>query len=252
MAEQSISKVQTSDGRVLWESDEIIPQKINDIYNAKVKYIGNNSAVSHLLSAININDTLKCENYSIRLITDKKPYGLEIYNIDSYDEMFSAFTDESYEQKIKSCAFIILACIENAEFVQFEYTTPDGSEKTYKLTVDEANKSLPIVDKGDSIKDWTDNHWELKILIDTVEERLITSSQFEYIPYLTENTEIVDKITNNPIDKKYLDIQNNTPHFDIHHEYENYVKWGEAYEKQYKIIYNAILEYAKNMPDAES
>lgn len=165
-ADETISKVQTADGRVLWENGEVISQKINDIYNARVKYIGNNSAVSRLLSAIDIIDTLKCENYSIHLLTDQKPYGLEIYDINSYDEMFSSFTDEVYEQKIKSCAFIILACIENADFVQFEYTTPDGREKTYKLTVDEANNYLGIVLKDKGIKDYSINHWKLKKLID--------------------------------------------------------------------------------------
>ena len=252
VAEQYIDKIQTSDGRVLWENGEVIPQKINDIYNAKVKYIGNNSAVSHLLSAININDTLKCENYSIRLITDEKPYGLEIYDIDSYDEMFSAFTDESYEQKLKSCAFFILACIENADFVQFEYTTPDGAEKTYKLTVDEANDYLSHVQESESIKDLAADHWLLKRMIDTVEERLITFSQFEYTPYIIENKDIADKINNNPIDKKYLDIQNNSPDFDVHNEYQNYVKWGETYERQYKIIYKALLDYAENSPNLEN
>ncbi len=252
VAEQYIDKIQTSDGRVLWENGDVIPQKINDIYNAKVKYIGNNSAVSHLLSAININDILKCENYSIRLITDEKPYGLEIYDIDSYDEMFSAFTDESYEQKLKSCAFFILACIENADFVQFEYTTPDGAEKTYKLTVDEANDYLSHVQESESIKDLAADHWLLKRMIDTVEERLITFSQFEYTPYIIENKDIADKINNNPIDKKYLDIQNRTPFFDSNKEKENYVNWAKAYEKQYEIIRNAILDYAKNMPDTES
>ena len=154
MADESISKVQTADGRVLWEYDEIIPQKINDIFNAKARYIGDNTAVLKLLSAININDTLKCKDYSIQLLTDEKPYGLKIYDIDSYDEMFSAFTDESYEQKIKSIAFIVLACIENADFVQFEYTTPDGSEKTYKLTIDEANDYLGIINKDESTVDY--------------------------------------------------------------------------------------------------
>ena len=80
--------------------------------------------------------------------------------------MFSSFTDESYEQKIKTCAFIILACIENADFVQFEYTTPGGMEKTYKLTIDEANDYLGVVSKGKNIKDFANSHWELKTLID--------------------------------------------------------------------------------------
>lgn len=168
MADKYISRVQTSDGRVLWENGETIHQKINDIYNAKVKYVGENSAVANLLSVININDTLKCENYSIHLLTDKQPYGLEIYDIRLYDEMFSVFTDESYKQKIKSCALIILACVENADFVRFEYTTPDGKEKTYTMTVEEANDYFEIISKGKSIKDFANSHWELKTLFDTV------------------------------------------------------------------------------------
>lgn len=251
LADELISTVQTADGRVLWENGEEISQKINDIYNAKVKYIGDNSAVSNLLGAIDIHNALKCKNYSIHLLTDEKPYGLEIYDIDLYDEMFSAFTNESYEQIMKSCSFIILACIENCDYVQFDYIAPDGTENTYKLTVDEANDYLGIVGKDSSIKDWSKNHWELKILINMVGEQLFTSSKMEYTPYVIENEEIIDKITNNPIDKKYLDIQNNTPYFSVHDENENYIKWAEAYEQQYKMIYRAILDYAEKDSDLE-
>ena len=67
MATEYIDKIQTSDGRMLWEYGETISQKINDIYNAKVKNIGNNSAVANLLSAINIKDALKCESISKHL-----------------------------------------------------------------------------------------------------------------------------------------------------------------------------------------
>ena len=73
---------------------------------------------------------------------------------------------KAMSRKIKTCAFIILACIENADFVQFEYTTPDGMEKTYKLTIDEANDYLGVVSKGENIKDFANSHWELKTLID--------------------------------------------------------------------------------------
>ena len=252
MAEQSISKVQTADGRVLWENGERIPQKVSDIYNAKVKNISDNSEVNKLIDTIGIMNELKCESISIHFQTDKKPYGLEFYDIDSYDEIFSAFTTESYEQKIKSFAFILLACIENADYIQFDYITPDGSEKTYKLTVDEANDYLYIVKKGEDIKGLAASYSGLKLLIDNVGTELYISSQFEYSPYLIENQEMIDEITNNPIDKKYLNIHNNTPDFNVHNESENFLEWAKAYEKQYKIIYNAILGYAENNPDLES
>lgn len=167
-ADNDIKKVQTADGRVLWENGEEISQKINDIYDAKVKYIGDNSAVSKLLQMIHICKELKCEDYNIQLFTDEEPYGLKIYNINSYDEMHLSFTNESYEEKIKGCAFIILACIENADFVQFDYIAPDGTENTYKLTVDEANEYLGVVSDGKSIKDFADSRQSLKTLIGTV------------------------------------------------------------------------------------
>ena len=82
--------------------------------------------------------------------------------------MHLSFTNESYEEKIKGCAFIILACIENADFVQFDYIAPDGTENTYKLTVDEANEYLGVVSDGKSIKDFADSRQSLKTLIGTV------------------------------------------------------------------------------------
>lgn len=251
IADENISKIKTSDGRVIWENGEEISQRINNIYNAKIEYIGDNSGVNNLLYAINIHDVLKCESYAIHLLTDKRPYGLEIYDIDSYDELFSAFTNESYQKKIKSCAFIILACIENVDYVKFDYIAPDGTENTYKLTVDEANDYLSIIDKNTSIKEFSNDRSSLKWLIDSVEQQLITDSHNKYEPLLETTDEFSAKLNDNPIDKKYLDIQNNTPYFSVHMGNENYVKWAEAYERQYKIIYKALLDYAKNNPDIE-
>lgn len=68
--------------------------------------------------------------------------------------------------------------------------------------------------------------------------------------YISDEARLEILISNNPIDKKYLDIQNNTPLFDATKEGKNYIDWAEAYEKQYKIICKAILDYAESNPDA--
>ena len=254
-----ITKVQTSNGQVLWENGEDIPKKINDIYNAKVKYIGDNSGVSNLLRAIDLNSTLRCESYSIHLITDKKPYGLEIYDINSYKDMFSNFTNESYEQSIKGCAYLILACIENLDFVEFDYIAPNGVEKTYKLTVDEANEFMEIcnpasdsgVDNRSSVKDWSNSYLGLKILTFCVDSQLSTEQDLRFVPYFEGTSkETIELLSKTPIDRKYNYILNNEIS-DLISECENYYNWGEAYEKQYKIIYNSLLDYAKNHSDVE-
>ncbi len=257
-AAEEITKIQTADGQVVWETGEVINSKINDIYDAKVKYVGDNSAVANLLSAIDLNEMLKCDGYSIHLLTDKEPYGLEIYDINLYEEMFSSFSDESYENEMKGCAYLILACIENIDFVKFDYTAPNGDKKEYTLTVDEANESLGITDADkrkttkQSIKDWSDSHWDLKILTDVVENQLNTSSQYEYKAFFEGTSEETVKIlSNSPVDQKYSYILNNEC-ADVVDETKCYVNWSRAYEKQYKIIYEAMLDYVRNNKEMDA
>lgn len=246
-AKENITKIQSQNGRVFWENGEDISKKINDIYNAKTKYIGNSSDINNLLYAIDFFEELKCKDYTIHLVTDDNPYGLEIYDITPKAELFTTVSADTYEQKIKSIAFILLACVENLDFVQFEYTLPNGVEKEYRLTVDEANKYLYIInEEEESIKDYANSHYSLKLLIEVAGRELANSDSLKYQPYLEVTQEIIDKLNNNPIDQRYIEIKNNTPYFDIHDEAENYYKWANAYKKQYKYLYNKLLEYANS------
>lgn len=251
-AKNGITKIESQNGRVFWENGEEISKRINDIYDAKTKYIGSSPDINNLLCAIDIFEELKCEDYTIHLITADEPYGLEIYDITPKNELFTTISNDAYEQKIKSIGFILLACVENLEFVQFEYTLPNGVEKEYKLTVDEANKSLYIINNNESIKDFAESHYSLKLLIEVAGGELAYSNEFEYQPLLDDiNKEIIDKLNNNPIDKKYLEIKNNTQYFDIHDEAENYYNWAKAYEKQYKYLYEKLLVYANSINDKD-
>lgn len=169
------TRVQTSNGQVLWENGREIPKKIDEIYNKKVKYVGAAPEVIHLLRAIDMYSVLKCRDYSIHLLTDSEPYGLEIYNINSYDDMFYSFSDEGYVKKLEWCSYLILSCIENIDYVRFEYVSPSGKNKVYQLTVDEANEFLAASDisikssANKSIKDWSQSRWEIKVLTDALD-----------------------------------------------------------------------------------
>lgn len=148
-AESDIKRVQMADGRVLWE-DIYISYTANTLFNDKVKYVGDNSAVSNLIDDAMVGNTLSYSGYSIHLITDKEPYGVEIYDFYPLGEC----TDEEVDIDIIKTAYGILANIDNADFVIFEYRAPSGPKKKFELTVDDANKKLnyDIKEKANSVK----------------------------------------------------------------------------------------------------
>lgn len=108
------------------------------LYNARVKYVGNNSEVSNLLDILKIN---RFGVYTIALETDKEPYGLIInfsdihINDDLLDYREKGQVDEAY---------YILALVENLSYVEVRFEA-----YTVRQTVEEANRFV----KG-NIKDY--------------------------------------------------------------------------------------------------
>ncbi len=159
-AEGDIKSVQMSDGRVLWE-DIDISYTAGVLFRDKVKYVGDNSDVSNLIDDAMSGNKLSYTNYEIHLITDKEPCGVEIYDFYPTGEC----TDEQVDNDITKSAYAILANIDNADFVRFEYRLPSGPEKTFELTVDDANKKLNynIREKANTVKG-------LQMMLDDLDE----------------------------------------------------------------------------------
>ena len=89
-----------------------------DIFQYKGAYVGDNSAVGHIL-----NETAD-EVESFRLKTEQEPYGIEVF----FDEV------ENQERLIKRQATTIFSLVQNVEWMIFHI---NGSET--KVTRDEVN-----------------------------------------------------------------------------------------------------------------
>lgn len=103
-----------------------IEDKVNGLWEKKVQYVGDNSAVASLLQE---TDFKECGAYTIELDTEKEPYGLAI----CYKEPVKNFKHISFDME----ALYLLGLIENLDYVE----TRSG-EDTQRFTCGDANAIL--------------------------------------------------------------------------------------------------------------
>lgn len=97
-------------------------------YDARVKYVGNNSEVSNLLNVLKVN---RFGVYTIALETEKEPYGLIINFSDIH---ISGDLLEYREKGQVDEAYYLLALIENLGYVEVRFEAYN-----VRMTVAEAN-----------------------------------------------------------------------------------------------------------------
>ena len=134
-ANEPIQKVVTTDGDVLWEDGAKISSYASDIYNAKMKYIGDSSGVWNLLYMMNIENRLHMK-YRIELHTKEEPYGLTIFSEERLTS--NTVSDEVLREAMTKYSCVILSCVDNLSYVSFDYISQEGIEKTFMLTKEEA------------------------------------------------------------------------------------------------------------------
>lgn len=134
-ADEPIQKVVTTDGDVLWENGSKISSYASDIYNAKIKYIGDSSGVWNLLYKMNITNRLHMK-YQIELYTQEEPYGLTIFSEERLTS--NTVSDEILREAMQKYASVILACVDNLSYVNFDYISPEGEKKSFTVTKEEA------------------------------------------------------------------------------------------------------------------
>ena len=127
-SDEPIQKVVTSDGKILWEEGTAISSYASDIYNARTKYIGDNSAVSSLLSTLDIGKRLHM-NFHIALQTSEEPYGLTIYSNEGLTS--NTVSEETLQEAMRKYSCVILSCIDNLGYVSFDYISQDGEKKNF-------------------------------------------------------------------------------------------------------------------------
>ena len=103
-------------GIVNWQADAesyVSADRADDLYQLRTSYVGNNVAVANILEAFQLNEVLG--HYTIELQTSQEPYGITLH----LDQDLTSETARRYLEEMSS---LILALIDNAEYIT--YTTP--------------------------------------------------------------------------------------------------------------------------------
>jgi len=116
----------------------MLKQLAEELYNARVEYLGNNSAVSELIGKTGLAGL---GDYTIELETSMEPYGLKI--------IYSSTHEEFIELDLTPDAILLLGLIENLDHV--EITSKDV---VFTLNAAEASDMLgyEVKDIGESME----------------------------------------------------------------------------------------------------
>lgn len=109
-----------------------------ELYDFKNPYIGDAPADGDLLHALQVEKELG--PFSIELETEVQPYILRLVFTDTIN------MENTFNEKMKDYASVLLALIENADEIDWVYSNKDGVTQTQTWTVSDAEQSLKIED----------------------------------------------------------------------------------------------------------
>ena len=145
-AGSEITRVKVND-RIVWDSGKDISQLTSSVYDTRHEYIGNMPANGSTAQALNIQNILG--EYTNELKTDSEPYGWKLV----LTEDISPEDRTLKESDMESYAYIMIAVIDNLDYVAFGYTV-NGVGKTKTVDKDMATKFFgqDIKDCGKSVR----------------------------------------------------------------------------------------------------
>lgn len=152
--------------RIIWYEGTLIDEQVSDVFNARHAYIGDMSANIELADALGIHVALG--PYTNELVTDSEPYGWRIclqQPIAGKDTMLAAGNADKFFQ-IFGFSRVMIACVDNLDWVEFEYTVDNGKTGVYR--VDAAQASEMVSGKNISIKDCAADPASLQALMDAL------------------------------------------------------------------------------------
>ena len=110
----SIGIIGSSDGPTSIFVSSDTEKQIKDLYNSKIKYVGDNSGVAKIAGLLPFAEGVKLEN--IELQTDGEPYGVTLnYIIDDYDK--AVIDDTVKSDGFYKNAKLMLCLIDNADSI---------------------------------------------------------------------------------------------------------------------------------------
>ena len=119
-------------GALLWQDGLTIRQSTNQLYEFRVDYVGDNSAVSALWD----EQSPTYVPYTIALQTDAAPYGLSI----TYTEPIDS---PGFPSEMQCAAELTLALVGNLDMVSWTYEDSAGEKHSGSVTLEEIDAQLP-------------------------------------------------------------------------------------------------------------
>lgn len=153
--EEAFTQIQLN-GRVIWDQGQEISPKVAETYAAGHPYLGDMSANGKTMMALGVPETLGA--FKNELQTRTEPFGWKLLLQNSFDGKQL----EHVEEKMQDYACVLIATIDNLEYVVFSYTA-DGQER--ELTVDRADADARC---GGSVKELAKTPSGLQQLMQTV------------------------------------------------------------------------------------
>ena len=129
----------------IWFEGTNISMEAGELADVRNPYIGQAFANSLIADALELTE--RFEVFSNELQTSEEPYGWKIV---LQEEVLSKEREEK-EQEMRLCGYLMLASVENAGFIAFEYES-EGKEYLVTVTAKEASEFI-----GRDIKDCYEN-----------------------------------------------------------------------------------------------
>ena len=147
-ARQDVKTLKLNNGTLLWTDDVAIEPYTSQLFADKTKYIGDNSAVAKLVRTVFTSS--KANPFggfsTMELQTKTEPYGLKLV----WKEETASASDDYLRELPKimnNCACLLLACVDNLGYVEFEHESFNGQPYSYRFTLEDANALI-----GDALK----------------------------------------------------------------------------------------------------
>lgn len=127
------------------------------LFEAKNPYIGNMSANGRIANILMISENLG--GYKNFLKTNEEPYSWKLI----FAKELKPGEEEFFNSKMTSCAFVLLALVDNVSIIEWEYEVSlsgENEKKSFVVTKEEASIVL-----GDNIKNYSVSYEELQKLL---------------------------------------------------------------------------------------
>ena len=122
-------------GALLWQDGLTIRQSTNQLYEFRVDYVGDNSAVSALWSQLDPGYGA----YTISLQTEAAPYGFTV----AFQQPLDSRQRATVHAHMVKAGESMLALVGNLGVVSWTYEDSDGEAHSESITLEEVNASLP-------------------------------------------------------------------------------------------------------------